>query len=46
MLKKNKWEGKVKIYGINLDNKIRSVKEFIRVKKWFRIEHLTMGGWD
>jgi hypothetical protein len=49
MLKKNqeKWNGKVKIVGLSLDEDLDKLTKQVIDKSWFTVEHYRMKkGWD
>lgn len=46
MLEKNNWGDKVRIVGVSVDDDLDSIKDRVQTKKWEKIEHLTLGGWN
>ena len=48
MLEKNeaKWGKNVRIVGVSVDEELDELKKRITEKKWTKVEHYYLGGWD
>ena len=48
MLEKNaeKWGEKVKIIGISVDDDKKTVIDRVEERKWKKVEHYKINGWD
>ena len=40
------WAGKAKIVAVSVDDQKETIVQRVNSKKWDKIQHLTLGGWD